>query len=287
MPPSKLDLFSEQAALYAKFRPTYPQALFDFLAAVTPTHDLVWDVGTGNGQAAVELAKHFKQVVATDLSAAQISHAQQRDNVRYALTGAVMSEQEVTDIIGAEGSVSLVTVGQALHWFDFDNFYRNVKKVLRPNGVIAAWCYGLCFITPELDAILSAFYVASHPYWEPQRSYIDEEYRTIPFDFVPIQIPQGTTEGKQELAPEVRAQIEALQQAGTGPVCFDSIMKCTMAQFIGYLSSWSAVQTARERGVNLTDSAFEEKVARAWGDPQTVRSLRFPVFLRIGQVGLL
>jgi hypothetical protein len=46
-------LFNKQAAIYSEARPRYPSEWFSMLAALTPQHSVAWDVGTGNGQAAV------------------------------------------------------------------------------------------------------------------------------------------------------------------------------------------------------------------------------------------
>ncbi|KAK1273468.1 hypothetical protein QJS04_geneDACA010798 [Acorus gramineus] len=47
------DLFKKQAKKYSDSRPGYPNELFRFIASKTPKNDLVWDVGTGSGQATV------------------------------------------------------------------------------------------------------------------------------------------------------------------------------------------------------------------------------------------
>ena len=71
------DNFSKQADVYAKYRPTYPRDLFDFILSYVANKQAAWDCGTGNGQTAKELAVHFEKVVATDISQKQIDNAYQ------------------------------------------------------------------------------------------------------------------------------------------------------------------------------------------------------------------
>src|ERR1043165_5287441 len=123
------DHFSTQSQDYARYRPDYPPSLFQWLASLTSAHALAWDVGTGSGQAALALADHYRRVVATDAAEAQLRHAVAHERVTYKGMPA-----ENTDLGNA--SVDLVTVAQALHWFDFDRFYREVQRVLRPGGLI-------------------------------------------------------------------------------------------------------------------------------------------------------
>jgi ubiquinone/menaquinone biosynthesis C-methylase UbiE len=119
------DHFSKQAPGYAKFRPRYPQKLFDYLGSIAPTRQLAWDCGTGNGQAAVGLASVFERVIATDASDKQIANAGSHQRVEYRVAPAENSE------IGSE-SIDLIMVAQALHWFDLRNyshrFYRRLEN---------------------------------------------------------------------------------------------------------------------------------------------------------------
>lgn len=260
------DLFAPVAANYAKYRPTYPSALFDFLAQHTgQPRGLAWDAGTGSGQAAVELAQRFESVVATDLSAGQVAHASQRPNIRYAVTAPTMSDEELGSTIGPPGSVDLITIAQAYHWFDFTWFPRAAQRVLRKGGVVAVWGYGLASVSPEFDCVMWEWYQTTWPFWEPQRKLIDAGYTTIPFPFKPLP-GLGADSG-----PE-----------GTGPIPFASELHWTLHDYFGYLSSWSPMPTARKAGVELLDYKAKEKFHAAWGDAASVRKVSFPIFLRIG-----
>ena len=177
------DHFSQLAARYARARPTYPPALFTELARLTRDHASAWDCGTGNGQAAMGLAEHFRSVVATDPSEAQLSKARPDPRITYRLGGEASSGLP-------PGSVDLVTAAQAAHWFDLAAFYSEARRVLRPGGVIALWCYGLCHITPEVDALMAEFYQKTvGPYWPPERHHIDAAYRSLDFPFEEAPFP--------------------------------------------------------------------------------------------------
>ena len=145
------DHFSGHSGQYAQARPKYPDEVYAYLASIAPTRSLAWDCGTGNGQAALGLARYFDHVYATDASAEQIAHAYPHENVEY---HAEPAERVSLD----DGSVDLVTVAVAIHWFHFDEFYREVKRVLKPDGVIAAWTYSLTEISPEIDAMVHQYY---------------------------------------------------------------------------------------------------------------------------------
>lgn len=156
------DHFSRVADTYATYRPGYPEPLFDWLTALSPGHALVWDVATGSGQAAVSLASRFERVHATDASAAQLIHAEERPNIHYACEPAEASSLP-------DESVDLVTVAQALHWFDAGRFFQEAERVLKPGGVIAAWCYGQFEMEAGLNDTLDHFYHETvGPYWPPE-----------------------------------------------------------------------------------------------------------------------
>src|SRR5215475_11590766 len=122
------DHFSRQAANYAKFRPRYRRELFDYLASIAPGRELAWDCGTGNGQAAVGLASVFDRVIATDASKKQIANAEPHNRVEYHVAPAENSGIP-------SGTIDLIMVAQALHWFDLDRFYGQAGRVLKPDGI--------------------------------------------------------------------------------------------------------------------------------------------------------
>ena len=113
------DHFSAKATTYIRHRPTYPDELFPYLGSLSPHRHLAWDCGTGNGQAAMGLAKVFRRVVATDASADQIALAPSRKGVEFRIARAEEAGLE-------SRAVALVTVAVAVHWFDLEKFYAEV-----------------------------------------------------------------------------------------------------------------------------------------------------------------
>ena len=249
------DHFSGHANIYHEARPTYPAALFDWLAAQAPARDLAWDAGCGNGQASVALAERFKRVFASDPSTTQIANAEARANIDYHAEPAEQSSL-------ADASVDLVTVAQALHWFDHARFYAQVQRVLKPGGVFAAWSYADCRVDAAIDAVKDHLYVdLTGPYWPPERAYGDSGYRSLPMPF-------GTDAPSGEIAAPT----------------FEMHAHWTLAQFLAYLRSWSATQRyLKANGVDPV-SEVEADLARAWGDPGEPRIVRWDFHLRCGRL---
>src|ERR1700722_9687450 len=180
MPPEKkfADHFSSLAAQYAAFRPGYPDALFAWLAATAPSRVVVWDCACGSGQASQGLARHFDHVIATDASEAQIKLAEPDAKIDYRVA---LAEKSGLD----DQSVDLVTSAQAAHWFKHEAFYEEARRVLKPRGLIALWTYELFTIDDEgVQDCLKIFYQQTiEPYWPPERVYVKNHYRTLPFPF--------------------------------------------------------------------------------------------------------
>lgn len=243
------DHFSTHAGGYARYRPRYPAELFAFLASVSPGRRLAWDCATGNGQAAVGLADHFEQVIATDASARQIGEAEPHPRVTYR-TG--LAERSGLD----GGSVDLTTVAQALHWFDFDAFFAEARRVAAPGGLLAVWVYDLLRVAPAVDAVLLRYHEEIvGPHWPPERKWVDERYQSIPFPFEEIPAP----------AFEMRAE-------------------WTLDDLTGYLGTWSAAKRyQKERGEDPLD-LIRPDLEAAWGGP-AAREIRWPLILRVGKAG--
>ena len=239
------DLFSSHSAAYAQFRPTYPPQLFDLLRELCPTRNLAWDCGTGTGQVAGELAQRFKQVKATDISINQMSQAVQILNIQY-----TRQASEKTNFPNA--CFDLVTVGQAVHWFNFKKFYSEVARVLKKDGIIAIFGYGLFTSNPETDEVIRHFYRdVIGPYWQPERKYLDEAYKTIPFPFKELEVPE--LEMKQQWSFE---------------------------RLTGYLNTWSAVRAYEmERKENPVELVKKE----LWKQFGEVGEMKFPLLLRVGR----
>jgi ubiquinone/menaquinone biosynthesis C-methylase UbiE len=243
------DHFSSHAAHYREARPLYPAALFKALAALAPGHDLAWDAGCGNGQASVALAAHFAHVHASDPSAEQIGNAEPNARVHYSVAPAEQCSLE-------DASVDLVSVAQALHWFDVARFHAEVRRVLRPGGVIAEWGYAHCSVLSGVDALCAALYSnVLGAYWPPERAHVEAAYATLEFPFEPLPMPS------LEMREEWNLQ-----------------------QYLAYLASWSALQRfRRERGSDPL-AAMSDAFSAAWGDPELPRAVRWQLFVRAGRL---
>ncbi|MDB5202211.1 MAG: SAM-dependent methyltransferase [Ferruginibacter sp.] len=242
------DNFSAQAAEYAKFRPVYPQALYDFILTYTKGRNQAWDVGAGNGQTATQLAAHFDHVTATDISQNQLAQAGAQHNISY-----LVEPAEQSSLPGA--SVDLVTISQALHWFNFDEFYKEVKRVAAPGAVIAAWTYNLLSINPEIDALIHSFHFETlDKYWDEERKFVDDGYANIPFPFTVIPAPDFTIHACWHF--------EELQ---------------------GYLGTWSAVQKYRRETGDDPVAPLMQNIRRHWREGEKLE-LQFPVYLKMGLI---
>ncbi|XP_058204524.1 uncharacterized protein LOC131318630 [Rhododendron vialii] len=259
------DLFKKQGEEYWKGRPSYPEELFRFIASNTPSHDLAWDVGTGSGQAAASLAQIYKNVIATDTSQGQLDFAPKIPNVRFQCTPPDMSLSELSNMVSEQGSVDLVMVAQALHWFDLPTFYKQVNWVLkRPHGVIAAWCYTVPEVSDRVNSIFKRiYYVDSRAYWSSGRNLIVDQYRSIDFPFEPV-------DGADH----------------TGPFEFKTERVMDLEEYLAYTISGSAYQTARDKGVELLSDDVIEEFKEAWNeDGNDKKVVKFPTYLRMGKVG--
>jgi SAM-dependent methyltransferase len=241
------DHFSGHAAVYASFRPGYPPALIDFVTSLAPGRSLAWDCATGNGQAAVCLAEHFERVIATDASAAQLAQATPHPRVEYRQAPAEQSGL-------ADGSVDLLTVATALHWFDFDRFYAEAERVLAPEGALAAWAYNLPRVSPEIDVLIDRLgHGIVQSYWPPERRWVDDDYRDLPFPFEEVEAPELWIEERWPLG-----------------------------RLLDYTGTWSATQRYIQANGRDPRELIRDEMAAAWGDPDQEREIRWPIMMRAG-----
>ncbi len=246
------DHFSKQANAYAAFRPTYPNALGAYLAALVPTRGTsptqVWDCATGSGQAATMLARHFDRVVATDASAAQVSSAESHERVEYGVASAEASGLP-------NRSCDLVTVAQAAHWFDLPSFYAEARRVLKPGGIIAVWCYAL---VESGDAGVDAALLHMQServgkYWPEGRELVEDHYRSLPFPFTLIEAP-----------------------------AFEMTAQWSRDHFMGYVGTWSAVVRCREVEGRDPLPEFAAALERVWPAGVERLDVRWPLHLKVG-----
>ena len=242
------DNFSTQSDKYLKFRPSYPNDLLKFLNETARFHETAWDCGTGNGQMARGLSPYFKHVFATDISEAQLMACQKADNITYQQEAAEKSSFP-------DNTFDLITVAQAIHWFNFKNFYNEVERTIKPGGILAIVGYGLLKIDGETDQAISKLYSdLLGPFWDKERKYIDENYQTIPFPY------------EEMLAPE-----------------FQNTYEWSFEQLIGYLQTWSAVKHfEKQKRENPVEQMYPE-LKKAWG-AAAVKKVKFPLLLRVARI---
>lgn len=243
------DHFSKQSDLYAKYRPDYPKAMYEFIFSHVRERKLAWDCGTGNGQVAAALAEYFERVIATDPSAKQIEQATHHESIDYRIEPA-----ERTSL--PDNSVDFVAVAQALHWFDFDKFYTEVRRVANSKAVIAVWTYNLLKVNPEIDRIINHFYTnIVGPYWPKERRWVDEQYETIPFPFDEFKAPEFFIDKKYNLE-----------------------------DFFGYLRTWSSVQQFIKKNGHDPIDEIKNDLTAIWGARENELPVQWPVYIRIGRL---
>lgn len=249
MPESFVDHFAPVAGAYAAHRPRYDEALFDWLAGLAPRRTLAWDCGAGSGQATHPLAERFDRVIGTDASAGQLSSAPAHARIEWRVAPAERSGLPAA-------SADLVTVAQALHWFDVPAFYAEVDRVLVPRGVLAVWTYNRHQTDdPAVDQVVDRFYADTiGPYWPPERRMVEAGYRTLPFPYPELPAPPFRMEARWSLA-----------------------------DLLGYIGSWSAV--ARYRVARGTDplAPLARELESLWGDPAATRRVRWDLTVRAGR----
>ena len=245
------DYFSKQATEYALYRPTYPSSIFNYLNFIVSGHSTVWDCGTGSGQVALALTPYFDQVYASDASENQLNNATANPKIRYFISVAESTQLN-------SNSIDLVTVAQAAHWFRLNEFYAEVKRVLKPEGVIAMWCYGL-FQIPEEETTLSfalkQLYDTIESYWPPERQFISDRYQTIDFPFAEIKPPQ------------------ILMQK-----------QWTIEQILKYISTWSAIQQYFNDQSQKRIIELFEVIKNSVSSPNKKIRIDWPLHWRIGRL---
>ena len=242
------DHFSSIAATYARYRPTYPAQLFDWIADVAPARNAVWDCGAGSGQATLALAERFARVVGTDASAEQLSQAPTHPRITWRVAPAEESGLDTA-------SMDAVTIAQALHWFDLGRFWPEVRRVVRPGGGVVVWSYGVLFLE---ETVITTMLHDLHdnvvgPYWPIERGRVDARYQGLDFPFEHLSPP----------ALDLRAT-------------------WTLEQLTGYLRSWSATRRYIEQHGTDPITAFGEALYRAWGDG--TREVIWPLTILAGRV---
>lgn len=243
------DYFSSHAASYALFRPHYPAAVAETVAKHAGAARMVVECGCGNGQLSVLLSEYFHEVIATDASAEQIQHAHLHPRVRY-----FTSRAECLPV--ADCSADAVVAAQAAHWFDLDHFYPEVRRVSKPDGVLALISYGSITLEGEIGQLVHQFeHDVLGSYWPPERALVEQGYRSLPFPFEEVAIPLS--------------HIEA---------------EWNYHQLVGYILTWSSVRALEAAGRDALMTDFATQLRQGWGDVSLTRKARWPLSMRLGYV---
>lgn len=241
------DNFSENSDDYKKFRPGYPTELIEFITNLLANRDRALDCGTGNGQIASQLVQSFKEVYGIDISTTQLEHTPGQYSIKYSVQAAEKTSFPPLFF-------DLITAGQAVHWFVFNEFFKEVNRILKSGGILALIGYRLPRIKPQLNQIIDFYYKEIlGRYWDQERKHVDNQYRDIPFPYSIIPTP---------------------------PCCME--VQWSFADLMGYLNTWSALKHfIRINHQNPLDVLHDE-LLKAWGT-QEFNQVRFPLFTRIGR----
>jgi SAM-dependent methyltransferase len=243
------DHFSDRAAQYARSRPLYPVELIDFLADVSPRAELAWEAGCGSGQFTRLLSANFKRVAATDASVQQLSFAPMLHGVSYHCALA-----EACALVPS--SADLVVAAAAAHWFDLPHFYEEARRVGGPDSAIALITYHHTTVMDEVDVVMREFHeFLLDGHWPPERRHVDSAYTTFDFPFPAIDAPP-----------------------------FEIVAQWKLDQLLGYVDTWSGVRALINAGGEAKLQSFREAVGDAWGDSETVRTVRWPLALKLGRI---
>ncbi len=242
------DNFSEKSAQYARYRPSYPKRFFEYLDSLVSTKQLAWDCGTGNGQVAIELAKSYDMVYATDISKSQIKNVFTSSNIEYSI-------QAVEQTNFKDSIFDIIVVSQAIHWFNFTKFYNKVNRTAKYKALLCVVGYGNISVSKKIDSIIEYIYKEKlESYWDPERRYVDEAYQSIPFPY------------KEVITPSFKIE-----------------KKWDFEHLIGYLNTWSATKHYNKKTKHNIVNDYKNKLKKEWGSEKT-KKITFPVLLRIGKV---
>lgn len=242
------DSFSHNSKAYLTFRPTYPNEFYELINSLVPVRENCWDCGTGNGQVAFELAKSFDRVYATDISQNQVANAIESPKISY-------SVQPAEHTIFPENIFDLVVVAQAIHWFNFEKFYSEVRRTCKEGALLVVIGYGLIKVEERVDSLIGELYDNTlKDCWDKERKHIEEKYQSIPFPFEELECPS-----------------------------LKMVYSWTKDQLIGYLSTWSAVKHFKAKNLSDPIVEFERRLMEVWPD-ESPKKIEFPQILRIGKL---
>ncbi|CAH1798705.1 unnamed protein product [Owenia fusiformis] len=249
---------ASHARIYAQHRPSYPSSVLETVLKFCRekphfVQDLAIDVGCGSGQFTQTLAPHFKAVIGTDVSKAQILNAQNtiKEN---SITFEVHAGEDLS--FQADSSVDLLTCAQAFHWLDAKIFYREALRILKPNGVLALIGYGNAILNRDAAMVPhEQFYNgALHDYWDPQRKYIEEKYKNVDLPF-----------------PYIRVDTLCIER------------HWTVSEYVGYVRTWSAYQNyMKDHPGSQVLEDLQKKLEVIYADTDSALEATWPIFILMG-----
>jgi len=243
------NLFADIGQNYATYRPSYPDELGEALTKLCKNKQLALDVGCGTGQLTAILSQYFDQVIGTDINSDQLKHAHKAENITYLHEGAEETSLE-------NGSVDLIVVAQAAHWFDLKAFYKEVERISTDDGIIALVSYGVPYIESATSSVFQqGYWQLIHQYWPEERKHVEEGYLNLDFPFEEIDFPELFIHREMN---------------------YDT--------FIGYMKTWSAYKTAQQSGDLNSFKTFFGQLEQAWEDRQTIKTITWPISVRVAQV---
>jgi SAM-dependent methyltransferase len=179
---SRRTSFGSVAAQYAALRPGYPRAAVGFLLGERPRR--VLDLGAGTGLLTERLVAAGHDVVAVDPSAPMLAQLTAR------LPGVETHVGRAERVPLPAGSVDAVVAGQAAHWFDPAGAAAEMRRVLRPGGVV-----GLIWNTRDERvpwvAALGALLAAEARGHEADQTVVAHFARELPADLDRTDVPHA------------------------------------------------------------------------------------------------
>lgn len=131
--------FADRVDNYVKYRPHYPQEMFDFLLSkhILTENSVIADIGSGTGISTEPFLKLNLEVFAIEPNKEMREAAEKLLSVHKNFHS-VNATAENTTI--KDHSVDIIVAGQAFHWFDKEKAKQEFKRILKPEGyVVLLW----------------------------------------------------------------------------------------------------------------------------------------------------
>ncbi|MCF9034105.1 class I SAM-dependent methyltransferase [Acinetobacter nectaris] len=244
------DYFSSNSNNYAAYRPSYPKTLAVELSKLCKNTNLALDCGCGTGQLSILLAEQFDFVIGTDASQSQIENAKQKDNICYKTATAENSGLDAQ-------SIDLISVAQAAHWLNLEEFYKEVVRIAKPNAILALITYGILHVdNHKVDEVIQEFYYRTiGSYWPEERKHVENGYEDLLFPFHKCPFPKLNMEEFWSLD-----------------------------ELINYMSTWSAVKEAQKKLDASPLHQLKAQLEALWGNPDSKKKITWPLSVKVGKV---